>query len=121
MPKQRTRQLRSQAIGFAVSALVALVIFGAAAWWWTRGQGAVLPNGPVYQNGRVVGSAVGVRSVGAGRIHFAEIADAEAASILQFGKFQYGELSFSISAIQIVHYAESGTRVRLLRVTAQAE
>jgi hypothetical protein len=121
MSKQPTRQLRTQLIGFGVSALVAFVIFGTAAWWWTRSPGTALPDGPVYMNGRVVGSAVGVRSVGAGRIQFAEIADADAEAMLRFGRYQYGEFTFSISTIQIVHYPQTGSRVRLLRVTAQAE
>jgi hypothetical protein len=119
MSKQPTRQLRAQAVGLGVSALVAFTIFGAAAWWWTRT--VVLPNGPVYHNGRVVGSAIGVKSLGAGRIHFAEIADAEAEAMLKFGKYQYGAYTFSISAIQLVRYPETGNRVRLLRVDAKAE
>jgi hypothetical protein len=121
MSKQHTRQLRAQLTGFAVSAVVAFVLFGTAAWWWTRDQGTALPDGPLYQNGKVVGSAVGVRSVGAGRIHFAEITDGEAHALLQSGKFQYGEFTLSISTIQNVHYPESGNRVRLLRVTASAD
>jgi hypothetical protein len=108
-------------IGFAISAVVAFVVFGTAAWWWTRSEGTALPDGPLYQNGRVVGSAVGARSVGAGRVHFAEIVDAEAQALLQSGKFWYAGFTLSISTIQIVHYPESGNRVRLLRVTASAD
>ena len=117
--KHHTRHLRGQVIGFGVSALVALVIFGTAAWWWTRT--VALPDGPVYHHGRVVGTAMGVKSLGAGRIYFAEIVDAEAEAMLKFSTYQYGGYTFSISAIELVRYPESGNRVRLLRVDAKAE
>jgi hypothetical protein len=120
MAKQHTTQLRTQAVGFAVSALVAFAIFGTAAWWWTRPPGTPLPDGPVYQSGRIVGMAVGVRSVGAGQVHFAEITDAD--GLLQrLGKFEYFGSSLSISTIEIVRHPETGSGVRLLRVVAKAE
>jgi hypothetical protein len=119
MPDQRTRRLRVEAIGVATSAIVVLSISGLVAWSWVKSRETVLPDGPLYQNGKVVGKAVGVRSVGAGQIHFAEITDADA--LLDFGKFQYRDSTLSISTIQIVRYPESGTGARLLRVTARAD
>jgi hypothetical protein len=117
--RQRARQLRAQLIGFAVSALVALVIFGTTAWWWTSTRETALPDGDLYQNGKIVGRAVGVRSDRAGQVHFAEIADADA--LLKLGKFQYGASTLSINTIQIVHYPQSGSGVRLVRVTARPD
>jgi hypothetical protein len=118
MSKHHTQRQHLGAIGFAASAIIAIAIAAVAAWW-TQNRDIVLPDGPVYQNGKVVGRAVGVTSPGAGRVHFAEITDADA--LLNFGKFQYGQSSLSISAIQRVQYPESGSGVRLLRVTAKAD
>jgi hypothetical protein len=118
MSKHNTQRLHPGLVGFATSATIAIVIAALAAWW-TQNRDLVLPDGPVYQNGRIVGRALGVTSPGSGRVHFAEIADADA--LLQFGKFQYGELTLSISAILRVQHPESGSGARLLRVTAKAE
>ena len=119
MSDQRTIRLRTEVIGFTASAFVVLLIAALAAWWWTHSREAILPDGDIYQNGRIVGRAVGVRSDRAGQIHFAEIANADA--LLNFGKFQYGGATLSIHTIQIVRYPESGPGVRLLRVTARPD
>jgi hypothetical protein len=117
MPQQHTERLHPGLVGFASSAIIAFVIAALAAWW-TQSREIALPDGPVYQNGKVVGRAVGVTSPGSGRVNFAEIADADA--LLNFGKFQYGDSTLSISAILRVQYPESGG-ARLLRVTARAD
>src|SRR5829696_5053535 len=104
MSKQHTGRLHPGLVGFASSAIIAFVIASAAAWW-TQSREIVLPDGPVYQNGKVVGRAVGVTSPGSGRVNFVEIADGDA--LLQFGKFQYGEFTLSINAILRVQYPES--------------
>ena len=119
MPQANTIGLRTQIVAFSTSALVAVVIFGIAAWRWTQSSDTVLPDGPVYQNGRIAGSAVGVRADREGRIHFAEIIDADPL-LQQLGKFEYGGATLSISTIQIVRHPESGSGVRFLRVVARA-
>jgi hypothetical protein len=118
MSKQHTGRLHPGLVGFAGSAVIAFVMAGLAAWW-AQSRDIVLPDGPVYQNGRIVGRALGVTSPGSGRVHFAEIADADA--LLDFGKFQYREFTLSISAILRVQHPESGGGARLLRVTAKAD
>jgi hypothetical protein len=118
MSKHHTQRLHPGLVGFASSAIIVLVIAALAAWW-TQNRDLALPDGPVYQNGRIVGRALGVTSPGAGRVHFAEIADADA--LLDFGKFQYGEFTLSISAILRVQHPGSGGGARLLRVTAKAD
>jgi hypothetical protein len=115
---KHTQRLHPGLVGFASSAIIAFVIAALAAWW-TQSREVVLPDGPVYQNGKVVGRAVGVTSPGSGRVHFTEITDADA--LLKLGKFQYGDSTLSISAILRVQYPESGGGARLLRVTARAD
>lgn len=119
MSKQRSKRLRAEMIGFAVFAFVVVLAAGLVAQWWTEGRETALPDGPVFQNGKLVGRAVGVKSVGKSEIHFAEISDADA--LLKSGKFQYGGSTLSINAIQNVRYAQSGGGVRLLRVVTRPD